>query len=199
MKGLERQRLVEEPGDDQDLRRGQQGKGEGELPGPGSLAEGQDFGVIGGCARHEKGEAVPGGSCPGEKIGGQGAGAFGADLDDSGGEEGESESGHRRTEPLGKGRGVKDGPEDCDENDAQKDPADDHAGLRQGPPGVTPEEGAVKGEVEEPEELDRPVPLLVGDLRLYLCVPEPVLILQYLPLRFVQQVVVVRFHVVVFV
>ena len=100
---LDRKWLVENKGDDQDLGRGEQGKREGKFPGPGGLAEGHDLGIIGCGSCHEEGKSVAGSARPGEKVGGQGAGAFGADFDKRRGNEGQGQASDCRPEPLGKG------------------------------------------------------------------------------------------------
>ena len=59
---------------------GDEGKEEGYFPALGRVFEGHDFGVVGGDAGHEEGEAVSGGVGAGEKVGGNRCGAFTTDF-----------------------------------------------------------------------------------------------------------------------
>tara|TARA_Y100000814_G_scaffold141284_1_gene102422 strand:- start:6 stop:512 length:507 start_codon:yes stop_codon:yes gene_type:complete len=72
----ERQGLVEDPGDDQDLGRGEEREGEGSFPGSGRLSQGKDLRVVGSGTSHEESESIAGGPGAGEEVGSERTGAL---------------------------------------------------------------------------------------------------------------------------
>ena len=137
-------RLVENQGDNQDLGRGEQRKCKSKFPGLGGFSKSEYLGIV--CCRscHEKSKSVTGSSCSGKEVGGERAGSFGADFDEGGSKESQGQPGNCRSEPLAEGGGIKERPKSRNDDNAKKDPAQDHTGFADCTLGMLEKKGPVE-------------------------------------------------------
>lgn len=124
-------KVVQNPRNQQHLRRCQEGQGEGGFPRASGFAKCHDLGVVRGGASHQEGESIARGTGPTKQVRRDRAGAFGADFNDGGGNEGKQKSQQAGSEKLLEGVVGDEGLNGSGHDEAEEDPAENHPRFAQ--------------------------------------------------------------------